>query len=174
MFDFTKIKFHYPTKVKSHKAFALLYTALISSLLLSLAMSISVIVMKDIRLSSISRESQKAFYAADSAAECALYWSFRKDKFATSTAVTSGVICDDQDIAGPTHELPGLDSDGVQGVGGTNLTKYRYEIDGKYCAVVFVYKNNTAPKTVIEARGYNTRCDSQSRIKLERAVRLQY
>ena len=162
-------------KIKNkNNGFALLYTALVSSLLLSLAMSISVIVMKDIRLSSISRESQKAFYAADSAAECALYWSFRKDKFATSTAVTSGVTCDNQDIADSSHELPGLDSDGVQGVGGTNLTKYRYDIDNKYCAIVFVYKNNSAPKTTIEARGYNTKCDSPSRIKLERAVRLQY
>jgi len=91
-------------KIQS-KGFALLYTSLISSLLLSLALSISVIVMKDIRLSSISRESQKAFYAADTAAECALYWDFRKDKFATSTASTSGVTCSGQDIATASHEL---------------------------------------------------------------------
>ncbi len=172
MFEILIAKFN--IKDLNNKGFALLYTALISSLLLSLAMSISVIVMKDIRLSSISRESQKAFYAADSAAECALYWEFRKGKFATTTAVTSGVTCNGQDIANPSHELPGLDADGVNGIGGTNLTKYRYEVDGKYCAVVFVYKNTTAPKTIIEARGYNTKCDAPSRIKLERAVRLQY
>ena len=160
--------------LRKNRAFALLYTTLISSLLLSLALSISVIVMKDIRLSSIARESQKAFYAADSAAECALYWSFRKDKFATSSAVTSGINCSGVDIAQSSHELSGLDYDGVQGIGGTNLTKYKYEVDGKYCAKVFVYKNATAPKTVIEARGYNTKCDAPSRIKLERAVRLQY
>ncbi len=158
----------------SNRGFALLYTTLVSSLLLSLALSISVLVLKDIRLSSISRESQKAFYAADAAAECALYWDFRKGRFATSTAVTSGVTCDNQDIADSSHELPGLDADGVPGIGGTALTKYRYEVDSKYCAVVFVYKNATAPKTVIEARGYNTKCDAPSRIKLERAVRLQY
>ncbi len=130
--------------------------------------------MKDIRLSSISRESQKAFYAADAAAECALYWDFRKGRFDIDTPTTSGVTCSNQDVASSTHELPGLDSDGVPGVGGTAVTKYRYEVDGKYCAVVFVYKNDTAPKTVIEARGYNTKCDAPSRIKLERAVRLQY
>ncbi len=159
---------------KNKKGFALLYTALVSSLLLSLAMSISVIVMKDIRLSSISRESQKAFYAADSAAECALYWDFRKDKFATSTVTTSGANCSGVDIADSSHELPGLDYDGVAGIGGTNVTKYQYDIDGKTCAKVFVYKSSTAPKTRIEARGYNTSCGSDSRVKLERAVRLEY
>ncbi len=156
------------------KGFALLYTSLISSLLLSLAMSISIIVMKDIRLSSISRESQKAFYAADSAAECALYWDFRKDKFATSTVTTSGVFCSGVDIADSSHELTGLDSDGVNGLGGTSVTKYQYDIDGKFCAKIFVFKYATAPKTIIEARGYNTRCGTNSRIKLERAVQLQY
>ncbi len=161
-------------KISRERGFALLYTSLISSLLLSLALSISIIVMKDIRLSSISRESQKAFYAADTAAECALYWDFRKDKFATSTATTSGVTCSGQDIATASHELSGAEYDGTDGVGGTNVTRFMYAPDDKTCAKVFVYKNDIHPKTVIEARGYNTPCGSQSRIKLERAVRLQY
>ena len=157
-----------------NRGFALLYTTLISSLLLSLAMSISLIVIKDTRLSSISRESQKAFYAADSAAECALYWDFRKGLFSTSTATTTGVLCSGVNVAGSSHELPGLEADGVDGIGGTAITKYQYEIDGKYCAKVFVKKSNTAPKTIIEARGYNTKCGVSSRIRLERAVKLQY
>jgi hypothetical protein len=154
------------------KAFALLYTALISSLLLSLALSISLIVRKEMVLSSIARESQKAFYAADSAAECALYWDFRFNKFATTTTVTgpnSGVTCAGVDIADSAQEL----DDGVPGLGGSNITKYKLEVD-RTCALVTVQKSATYPKTLIEARGYNTPCDSKSRIRLERAVRLQY
>lgn len=159
---------------KKNKSFALLYTTLVSSLLLSLALAITFLVVKDLELSSISRESQKAFYVADQAAECALYWDFRRSVFSVTTPKTSGVYCAGVDIASPAHELTGVDYDGVPGLGGTSLTKYQYEIDGKYCAIVFVQKNNTAPKTVIEARGYNTRCSEASKIKLERAVRLQY
>ena len=156
------------------KGFALLYASLISALLLSLTLSIGFIVMKDIRLSSISRESQKAFYAADAAAECALYWDFRKEKFNPSVATTSGVTCSGQDIATPAHELSGADADGTPGVGGSNPTKFQYDVGGNYCAKVFVFKSATAPKTVIEARGYNTKCGETSRIKLERAVKLRY
>ncbi len=174
MFWLKNIKNIVFVKESNNKAFALLYAALLSSLVLSIAMSITIIILKDLQLSSMARESQKAFYAADSAAECALYWDFRKNVFATSTATTTGVFCAGQDIADPAHELTGTNYDGVQGVGGTNVTKYKYEIDNKYCAVVFVYKNTTPPKTVIEARGYNTPCDKQSRIRLERAVKLQY
>ncbi len=153
---------------KKKRGFALLYTTLISSLLLSLAMTISMITQKDIRLSSIARESQKAFYAADAAAECALYWDFRFDKFNKDTTANSGVTCAGVDVAAPGNEL-----DGTPGVGGSEVTKFKLEVDGT-CSHVTVTKSDVAPKTVIEARGYNTPCNSNSRIRLERAVRLQY
>ncbi len=161
---------------KENKGFALLYTALIASLLLSLSLSISYIVGKELILSSIGRESQKAFYMADSAAECALYWDFRYEVFATSTATSSPSIkCMGVNISDATSELTGPFADGKPGLGGVPTTTFKINLQDKdLCAVVRVGKHTTVPKTIIEAEGYNTSCDKKSRIRLQRAVRLRY
>jgi Tfp pilus assembly protein PilX len=54
------------------RGFTLLLASLISSLLLILGSAIFVLVQKQIILSSLGRDSQFAFYAADQAAECAM------------------------------------------------------------------------------------------------------
>lgn len=157
-----------------NKAFALLYTSLLATLLLSLSISISYIIRKQIILSSISRESQKAFYMADSAAECALYWDFQYGVFDPNNATSSANIkCQDSSIA--ENELSGDLYDGVSGLGGTDTTRFKIENTvNKTCAVVTVTKADTVPKTIISSEGYNTPCNSKSRIRLQRAVRLQY
>lgn len=157
-----------------NEGFALLYTSLLATLLLSLSISISYIVRKQIILSSISRESQKAFYMADSAAECALYWDFQYDVFNVNVATSSpNIKCQNVSIAGA--ELSGNRYDGVSGLGGTDKTRFQIEnTANKTCAIVTVIKKDTTPKTQIRAEGYNTLCNSNSRIRLQRAVRLQY
>ena len=65
--------------------FTLLLAALISSIVLALGTSIFGIVQKELILSSIGRDSQHAFYAADSGAECALYWDIRHELFSGAT-----------------------------------------------------------------------------------------
>jgi len=166
MFDFSN--------KEKNTGFALLYTSLIASFLLTLAVSIGFIVRKQIILSSITRESQKAFYMADSAAECALYWDYKYDIFNRRTATTSTSIkCQDVSIA--SKDLSGTRFDGVSGLGGTNITRFKIDKpQAKRCAIVTVTKRNRAPKTTIEAEGYNTACNASSRIRLQRAVRLQY
>lgn len=63
----------------SKKGGSVLILALVlASILLSVGMGISGIAMKEIKLSSIGNESGKAFYAADSAAECALFWDIQR------------------------------------------------------------------------------------------------
>lgn len=51
----------------------ILFSMLISSLILLISAGIFNITQKEVILSSYARESQRAFYAADSALECALY-----------------------------------------------------------------------------------------------------
>jgi len=59
------------------RGFTLLLAALVASIVLALGTSIYEIATKEVQLSSLGRDSQFAFYAADTAAECALYWDFR-------------------------------------------------------------------------------------------------
>lgn len=82
---------------RSEQGFTLLLAALIASIVLALGISISGIVQKELILSSIGRDSQFAFYAADSAAECALYWDIRHQIFSSETP-PSEITCDDQTV----------------------------------------------------------------------------
>ena len=159
---------------ETNKGFALLYTSLLATLLLSLSISMGYIIRKELILSSMARESQKAFYMADSSAECALYWDFKHDVFnITSATTSSSITC--QGVSLANSELSGARYDGVPGLGGASVTRFEIENpSGKTCAIVTVTKSNTAPRTKIEAEGYNTLCNSDSRIRLQRAVRLQY
>jgi len=56
------------------RGFTLFYALLVTSLLLALGLAVFNITLKELLLSSDARESQNAFYAADAALECALYW----------------------------------------------------------------------------------------------------
>jgi Tfp pilus assembly protein PilX len=67
------------------RGFTLMLAALVSSIVLALGTSIYEIAQKEVQLSALGRDSQFAFYAADTAAECALYWDFRYSYFATSS-----------------------------------------------------------------------------------------
>ncbi len=72
-------------RAKTTKGFTLFVALIVTSLLLAIGFSLSNIILKQLIFSQSSRESQIAFYAADSAAECALYWD-RKGENGTTTA----------------------------------------------------------------------------------------
>jgi hypothetical protein len=61
-------------QLSTKQGFTLLYSVLISSLLLSLGLAVFNIIIKELVISSTIRDSQIAFSAADAGAECALYW----------------------------------------------------------------------------------------------------
>jgi hypothetical protein len=67
--------------------FTLLIAALVASIVLSIASAIFSIAQKQIVLASLSQQSQYAFYVADTASECALYWDVRYSYFAPTTPV---------------------------------------------------------------------------------------
>lgn len=58
---------------KNKKGFALLFSVLISSLLLTVGLSIFSIALKELAISTATRQSIHAFYAADSGREYTLY-----------------------------------------------------------------------------------------------------
>ena len=59
---------------KLHGGFAMLFTVLIVTLILSIALGISNVTLKQTILSSLARDSQIAFYQADTAVECGMYY----------------------------------------------------------------------------------------------------
>ncbi|MBI2618266.1 hypothetical protein HYW58_02325, partial [Candidatus Kaiserbacteria bacterium] len=73
--------------------FTLLIAVLVAGVLLAIGLAIFNIAIKELLLSSSGRDSQFAFYAADSGTECALFWEQKQNGFSTSTP--SAVTCNE-------------------------------------------------------------------------------
>ncbi len=157
---------------KTELGFTLLLSLLITSIILSIGLGVFDIIIRETILSGSGMESQKAFYAADTGAECSLYWDlkhpgFTDSVFATSSdsvPPTSGVLCNEEDIA-TTWSITGLTPT-------TATTEFKLNLANGSCVDVFVIKDSGAVK--IESRGYNLACDSVDRRKVERALRVSY
>ena len=74
--------------------FAMLFTVLIVSLILSISLGISNITLKQTVLSSLAKDSQVAFYQADTAVECGMYYDLL-DSFplGTDPSAVSIIYC---------------------------------------------------------------------------------
>ena len=64
-------------EVSDKKGFTLLFAILVSVLVLAVGASMITIALKQVILSGAGRESQFAFYAANTGVECALYWDLK-------------------------------------------------------------------------------------------------
>lgn len=143
--------------VKSNAGFALLMASLLSTLMLSIGTAVFNLSLKELILSSGGRESQFAFYAADTGTECALYWDLKENSFATSS--TSNINCNEQVI---------------ENVGGSLISTFTFNFSpDPYCATVTVIKNSEMTQTTIESRGYNT-CDISNPRRVERGIKVSY
>ena len=86
---------------KNHKkytgGFAVLFSVLLASFLITLGISIFSISLKEIQITTSVRDSQVAYYAADSARECAIYWDVKKGAYPTCLDTScSSKTTDDQ------------------------------------------------------------------------------
>lgn len=160
------------------RGFTLFVSLIVASLLLAIGFSIGNILIKQLILTQSGNGTQVAFYAADSAAECALYWD-RKDAegvtladspFGTSTIEDLRLVCGSGtavDGGGLVYGFTKVCDDDLCGAYATAATSsfyidYRDPNDSKYlaCAHVTVYKkfypDSGLEDTVIDSRGYNT------------------
>lgn len=67
-----KNKFLKKINIKSSRGFVLPFTLVVCVIILSVATSISIILVKELYFSKISRDSQIAYFAADNGLECAI------------------------------------------------------------------------------------------------------
>lgn len=168
------------TRPHAQKGFTLLLAALVAAIVLALGSSIYSIAKKQVTLSSLGRDSQFAFYAADTAAECALYYDVRFSadptrSFATSTPASPWDITCDQATAQVTAvQTP-------SGVESTfTLTLFTKDENGNAqagnCAIVTVSKNTVSPYTIIHSDGFSTPCATitTSARALQRTIEIQY
>ena len=168
-----------PTTHNGQQAFALLFAMLIASIMISIGLAIFNITVKEIALSGAGRESQFAFYAADTGLECGLYWD-KQNVFPTSTESAhnaTGVSCGDVAITSAVN-----DPSEETLTSGKTVFYLSFE-PRPYCAEITVIKTAAGQSisTVIEGRGYNAgynsvngRCDLNAPNKLERGIKVSF
>lgn len=149
--------------MKQPRAFTLLMSVLISSILLALGYEIYNLAVKEVNLSSSGRESQFAFFAADTGIECALWADSKLDAFATSSSLTE-LNCGTA-TSTLARQLNGTDYITTFDVTTGSGSKTQ-------CTTVLVTRKEPK-KTVIEAYGHNT-CVLTNPLRLERAIRVTY
>lgn len=151
---------------KKNRGFTLFIAIITTGTLLLISTGIINLAVKQSFISNSGRESQHAFYAADTGMECALYWDVKNPSgisaFATSTGST--IFCN----------RDGNNQGNQWVVGGSAISVINRInfLPDPYCAIVTVTKGDNG-STEIESLGYNT-CDTASARRVERAVRASY
>ncbi|OHA15475.1 MAG: hypothetical protein A3A10_02245 [Candidatus Tagabacteria bacterium RIFCSPLOWO2_01_FULL_42_9] len=142
--------------LKNGAGFTLLFSVLIMSIALAITLGFSGFVIRELIVSGLGRESQKALFASDSGMECAIYWDVKYNSFATSTV--SNIRCAGSDYA-------------VGGISG--VSNFTLNFANGTCAEVLVDKVSAYPDTLIESRGRSP-CSSGSPNRVERAFQVRY
>ncbi len=149
---------------RPQRGFTLLIAVVLASVILSLALALIEVAYKQIVLASTAKNSQYAFYAADSALECILYYDQTFDAFGTNPNGISSISCDGTNISftssgsAPKITLITL----TCGTAGTEQAKAE------------IYKGySTEPNSRIYITGYSS-CSTSDTRRIERGIKVAY
>ena len=151
--------------VKKNKGITIFFALIVISSLLLMTFFIVELARKEVIFSIFSRESQVAFYAAESGIECAWYWDNSGDDSESSpfwNGSTNGVYC----------------GDGFNLIGQQGSYEFNFLVDGDEGSYVEVSvdiedNNGSRGKTTIISTGYNT-ADEDAPRRFERRIELTY
>jgi len=169
-------------KKNTEEGVALLMAVLTVSILLAIGLTMLSFVIKQFSITSSSRESVNAIYAADAGIECALLWDIRgheppPDFFGalvfpatTNPDIGAGntIMCSGTDISGWTVDYPAA-----------NTVVTTFELDfGTSCAIVEVTKLlvGIVENTSVRSNGYNVGCGTYDTDlnAVERTIKVDY
>jgi hypothetical protein len=162
------------------KGFTLLFASIIVAIVLSVALAISSLTLGQLVLSSAGKDSQFAFYNADTAVECASYYernssdsnvTFAKNASQTSKSITCGGITatvgSKATVGATTTTLYYFNISGAPGSSCTpsNPLTFKLEVDKSPAPEV----SDTASNVLIRGYGYNN-CDTSNPKRVERGL----
>lgn len=155
----------------------LLVAVILSSVVLSVALALLDVAYKQQLLSSTSKQSQYAFYAADSAMECALYFDQKQNAFDfTDPLPSNSIVCNNLSI---TSYQPPLVSTGG---GGGNIKTFKFDVScgatGTLGTVTIIKSDGTGTcsgtrHTCIYSTGYSS-CTATDPRRIERGLKVLY
>jgi len=145
------------------RGFALLISVILTSVVLALGMALLDISYKQVLLSSSAKNSQYAFYNADSALECALYYDQQVGAFFYNSSYAGSVQCSNMTVT---------DFAANQDVSQRTTTFTVPCAGGGTSADVTIIKT-TGNVTRIYANGYSS-CDASVATRIERGLKAKY
>ena len=153
--------------MKNNQGFTLFIALTITATLLLVSTGIVTVALRQAFLTSSSRESQYAFYAADTGIECAIYWDVKNptgySAFATTTGPTT-INCNYDAVNNPSNSMS---------VGTSNVSTFTIRFNPRpYSADVIVTKNNDGTTNIV-SNGFNT-FDSSNPRRTQRSVKVNY
>ena len=159
--------------IKNQKGYALLFTLVIVSAVSVITAGLTNTIYKQMILSSITKDSQSAFYEADTASDCALY--------ADMVEYKKFLLEEPSLFDLSSWSCGGLDLDIIP-LGGDLKSGYDLipsdETSSDPCFKVSVLKENigtepTIVKNTVTTKGYNI-CDKENPRTVERAIKIEY
>jgi Tfp pilus assembly protein PilX len=178
------------------RGFALVIGVAVAAILISVTFVMFSITLKQVTLATAGRNSQLAFYAADTGIECALYANYKIDNaFAQINSATDGSGNTHIDLVPPSTipdfrcnnkkitYTPAPGSITINGVTYNEAIVSRFQVDyltGNQCALLTVTKyvkpiviggiTVDTVGTKIESRGYNTCVNISDPQRVERGL----
>jgi len=140
-------------KIKENKGFVLLFAVTLAAIFLSIALGVGQIALKEVNFSTSAIDTNNAFFAADTGAECALLYDYPSVNGNTSVFIDGKnpqLYCDNNTTAITATET------------GTGTLIWTFIVSGlgstgQGCSIVTVDKTVTVPHpiTTVTADGYN-------------------
>lgn len=145
------------------RGFTLLIAVILASVLLTVGIALLDIAYKQVILSSSAKQSQYAFYAADAALECALYYDQRFDAFNTNPDNITSISCGGFTIPiSPAGSAPRVTTFSIPCA------------DGGSQATLRIYKNDSgSDPSKLYASGFSS-CNASDPRRIERGMRVAY
>jgi Tfp pilus assembly protein PilE len=153
------------TLPNERRGFTLILAVILTSVVLAVSLALLDIAYKQVILASTARQSQYAFYAADSALECALYYDEKLNLFDyTAGALNGQLTCEGQTF---NYAM-------TSPVGSSRTVTFSIPCTGGGSnSNVTIYKTSLLNRTTIDAVGYNT-CSASSPQRVERGEKASY
>lgn len=160
------------------RGFTILFAVIVSSLVLAIGISIGSITLKQIKISILGRDSQVAFYSADSGSECVMYHDLINKYFATSSDSATAIPAPALEISCFDQLFPitSVETDSESAT--TTIIMKDEATSPNICAKVTISKYDSdndgySDRTIILSRG-NNYCDANTNRLLERGIRIKY
>jgi len=142
---------------RTSRGFTLLFSVLVSGILLAIGLSIFNIVYRELQLSMLTRDSDTAIFAADTGIECGLFWEFKGMDQTPPVSFTPGstapvtIRCSETDLPFSGENISSATTTWT-----FNLPVGASASGGTSCAQVIISKSRNAPfRTAIESNGRN-------------------